>query len=48
MRSQVLKFDLEYLAPPKVGNFADLDPAVIMTPSKGFEIGYVPTSLDRP
>jgi len=32
----------EYLAPPTVGNLADLDPAQLVTPPKGFEIGYVP------
>ena len=32
----------EYLAPPTVGTLAELDPALIMTPPKGFEIGYVP------
>ena len=34
--------DREYLAPPTVGNLADLDPAQIVTPPKGLEIGYVP------
>jgi hypothetical protein len=34
--------DREYLPPPKVGKLADLDPAVIVTPPKGLEIGYVP------
>ena len=33
---------LEYLAPPTIGKLADLDPAQIVTPPKGFEIGYVP------
>jgi hypothetical protein len=32
----------EYLPPPTVGELADLDPAVIVTPPKGLEIGYVP------
>jgi hypothetical protein len=32
----------EYLAPPTVGKLADLDPAQLVTPPKGFEIGYVP------
>ena len=31
-----------YLPPPKIGTLADLDPAVIVTPPKGLEIGYVP------
>jgi len=34
--------DREYLAPPASGQLADLDPAVIVTPPKGLEIGYVP------
>ncbi len=32
----------EYLPPPTVGKLADLDPAVLVTPPKGLEIGYVP------
>jgi len=32
----------KYLPPPKVGKLADLDPAVLVTPPKGLEIGYVP------
>ena len=34
--------DREYLAPPTVGKLADLDPAQVLTPPKGLEIGYVP------
>ena len=34
--------DRDYLAPPTVGKLADLDRAQIVTPPKGFEIGYVP------
>jgi len=34
--------DREYLPPPTVGRLADLDPAVIVTPPKGLEVGYVP------
>lgn len=34
--------DREFLPPPTVGKLADLDPAVIVTPPKGMEIGYVP------
>ena len=34
--------DREYLPSPTVGKLADLDPAVIVTPPKGLEIGYVP------
>jgi hypothetical protein len=32
----------DYLAPPTVGQLADLDPAQLVTPPKGLEIGYVP------
>ncbi len=34
--------DRDYLPPPTVGTLADLDPAVIVTPPKGLEVGYVP------
>jgi hypothetical protein len=34
--------DREYLPPPTVGTLADLDPAVLVTPPKGLEVGYVP------
>jgi hypothetical protein len=34
--------DKEYLPLPTVGRLADLDPAVLVTPPKGLEIGYVP------
>jgi hypothetical protein len=34
--------DREYLPPPTVGSLADLDPAVLVTPPKGLEVGYVP------
>jgi len=34
--------DREYLPPPTVGTLAELDPAVIVTPPKGLEVGYVP------
>ncbi len=34
--------DRDYLAPPTVGKLADLDPAQLVTPPKGYEIGYVP------
>ena len=34
--------DREYLAPPASGELADLDPALIVMPPKGFEVGYVP------
>jgi hypothetical protein len=32
----------EYLPPPTVGALANLDPATLVTPPKGLEIGYVP------
>jgi hypothetical protein len=32
----------EYLPPPTVGTLANLDPAVLVTPPKGYEVGYVP------
>jgi hypothetical protein len=32
----------EYLPPPTVGKLAELDAAVLVTPPKGLEIGYVP------
>lgn len=34
--------DREYLAPPDRGRLAEIDPALIVTPPKGFEVGYVP------
>ncbi len=34
--------DRDYLPPPTVGKLADLDPALLVTPPKGLEIGYVP------
>ena len=34
--------DREYLPPPMIGKLADIDPALIMIPPKGLEIGYVP------
>jgi len=36
------KKDREYLAPPKIGKLAAIDPALIVTPPKGLEAGYVP------
>lgn len=36
------KKDREYLPPPARGTLADLDPAVLVTPPAGFEVGYVP------
>ena len=34
--------DREYLPPPMIGELAEIDPALIVTPPKGMEIGYVP------
>jgi hypothetical protein len=32
----------EYLPPPAIGKLAELDPALLVTPPKGLEVGYVP------
>lgn len=34
--------DRNYLPPPEVGRLASLDPALIVTPPRGMEAGYVP------
>lgn len=34
--------DRNYLTPPDVGTLAHIDPALILTPPKGLEVGYVP------
>jgi len=36
------KKDRDYLAPPTIGKLADIDPALIVTPPPGLELGYVP------
>jgi len=36
------KKDREYLPPPTIGKLADIDPALIVTPPPGLEVGYVP------
>jgi len=36
------KKDRDYLPPPAFGKLAELDPALIMTPPPGLEVGYVP------
>lgn len=36
------KKDGEYLAAPKMGKLADVDPALVVTPPPGLEVGYVP------
>lgn len=44
--------DRDYLPPPDLGTLADLDPALIVTPPKGLEAGYVPIAtrqeLEKP
>lgn len=44
--------DRNYLTPPDVGTLASIDPALIMTPPKGMEVGYVPIAtrqeLEKP
>jgi hypothetical protein len=34
--------DRDYMAPPTRGTLATLDPALLVTPPKGLEVGYVP------
>jgi hypothetical protein len=34
--------DRDYMAPPTMGELAALDPALLVTPPKGMEVGYVP------
>ena len=36
-----------YLADPKYGKLADLDPAQLVKPPKGYEIGYVPIAVKQ-
>ena len=36
------KKDRDYLEPPRIGRLADIDPALIVTPPPGLEVGYVP------
>ncbi len=36
------KPDRDYIAPPQIGTLAEIDPALLVTPPKGLEIGYVP------
>ncbi len=36
------KKDHEYLSPPTVGTLADIDPALLVTPPRGMEFGFVP------
>lgn len=37
--------DREYLPPPTTGSLASIDPALIVTPPPGLEIGHVPIAL---
>ena len=37
--------DRQYIAPPSRGKLAALDPAIIVNPPKGLEVGYVPVAI---
>ncbi len=37
----------DYLPPPTVGKLAEIDPALVVTPPPGFEVGYVPIATRR-
>lgn len=39
--------DRDYMQPPSKGELVSLDPALIVTPPKGFEIGYVPIVIGQ-
>ena len=41
------KKDREYLPAPLIGKLADIDPALVLTPPKGLEIGYVPIATQQ-
>jgi hypothetical protein len=34
--------DRDYMAPPTFGELVSLDPALLVTPPRGMEVGYVP------
>ena len=36
------KKDRDYLDPPRIGELADIEPALIVTPPPGLEVGYAP------
>jgi hypothetical protein len=36
------KKDRDYLPPPQIGKLAEIDPALVVTPPPGLEVGYVP------
>lgn len=42
MLHRAWKRDRDYLPPPKRGKLASLDPAVVVEPPKGMEVGFVP------
>jgi hypothetical protein len=37
--------DRDYIARPTTGTLASLDPALIVTPPKGMEVGFVPIAI---
>jgi hypothetical protein len=37
--------DREYIAPPTTGSLASLDPALLVTPPAGLEVGHVPIAI---
>jgi hypothetical protein len=37
----------EYLPAPTIGKLADIDPALVVMPPKGFEVGYVPIATKQ-
>jgi hypothetical protein len=37
----------EYIPPPESGRLVEIDPALILKPPKGLEIGYVPIVLKQ-
>ncbi len=39
---RALTKERNYLAPPEMGRLASLDPALILTPPRGMEVGHVP------
>ena len=41
------KPDHDYIPPPKIGRLAGLDPALLVRPPKGLEVGYVPIATHQ-
>ena len=39
--------DRDYMAPPSTGQLVSLDPALMVTPPKGLEVGYVPVVIHQ-